>query len=157
MQWIFWAIFVACVLHVIEECAFGFLTWARRAFPRLAPAITARRAAIINAMFLLLALLAAALPGLPLTLRLAIAALIALNGLLHVLATIRLKRYSPGLVTGLILYLPLGVLAHVIAARTNTITAAEAVISILLAIALHAIPLISALVLARRAGSGASG
>jgi hypothetical protein len=157
MQWIFWAIFVSCLLHVIEECAFGFLAWARRAVPRLAPAITARRAAIINAIFLLLALLAAALPGLPLALRLAIAALIALNGLLHLLATIRLRRYSPGVVTGLILCLPLGVLAYVIAARTNAITATAAVLSVLLAIALHAVPLIAALVLARQAGSGAGG
>jgi hypothetical protein len=157
MQWIFWAIFVSCMLHVIEECVFGFLTWARRAFPRLARGITARWAGIINAIFLLLALLAAALPGLPLALRLAIAALIALNGLLHVLATIRLRRYSPGLVTGLILYLPLGVLAYVIAARTNTLTAEAAVVSVLLALALHAVPLLSALVLARRASPGAGG
>jgi len=157
MQWIFWAIFVASLLHVIEEYSFGFLDWARRIFPRLAPVITARRAGIINAILLLLALIAAALPGLPLALRLAIPSLIALNGLLHMLATIRLRRYSPGLVTGLILYLPLGVLAYVIAARTNTLTAAEAVLSVLLAIALHTVPLTWALLAARRADSGAGG
>jgi Protein of unknown function with HXXEE motif len=40
----------------------------------------------------------------------AFAALVGLNGVLHALATMGFGRYSPGLVTGLVLYIPLSII-----------------------------------------------
>jgi hypothetical protein len=144
VSWLPWAILAAAVLHVIEEYSTGFLPWFRRAIPALARAMTPAWALGINAMFLAFLLVAAIRPAPMLTLT--AAALVALNAVLHVAMTIRMREYSPGLITALLLYLPLGVLAGAHETGTGGAAAAGRIaLSIVLAAAIHALAPLSLL------------
>ena len=73
--WIPWAIAGAALLHVVEEYATGWLTWARG----FAPSITLGHFSVVNAAFLALCVLAGVLGA-------------ALMTLPFVLQTIRARR-----------------------------------------------------------------
>ncbi len=108
LVWLFVAAYAA---HLLEEWFGGFPEW----LALITGAPLPRDAfVVINAVALVaivgatrLALRREALGWLAI----AIAALLFLNGLLHLLGSIATGTYSPGLVTGVVLYLPLGQLA----------------------------------------------
>ena len=142
-NWIFGALLGAASLHVIEEYVYpgGFPDFMKRMFPSLAASVTHLFAIIINALFILLCI-AAVLVGesLPL-LSLSVAALCGSNALVHLVATCRTRRYVPGVVTGLILYLPLAILALWRIGTNGRITPAILAAAVMLGIAYQAIPL----------------
>lgn len=150
VDWIYWVIFVATIAHVTEEYSLGFLSWFRRALPSLAPAMTPRWAFCINALFLMLTLAAAVAPALPIALRLAIPALLILNALLHIIFGVKLHNYSPGVVTGVLLYLPLGICAFLLAVRAGVLSTSAALGAVGIALVLHAVPVVSLRILASR-------
>jgi len=98
---------VVFLAHLAEEWFGGFLAWTPRV---LGYEIGLTRFVMINAIGF--AIFAA---GTLLSMRVgrfswmavSIAALLGLNGVLHFLATIGFATYSPGVVTGLVFYLPL--------------------------------------------------
>ena len=105
---IFVWLLVAAVLHLIEEYVYpgGFLRWIRSWVgfaPNMVEAI-ALNLAFIGLMAMPLfgttPLLAASAPGLLLA-----------NGALHVIGTIASKRYSPGVITSVLLFFPLATYA----------------------------------------------
>jgi hypothetical protein len=110
--WLFPATYLA---HILEEGLAGerFYRWARRLIRR---SITPDAFWALNAVFL------AAMTGAILVLRAGHAAwllpglgtLIALNGMGHAVGSILARRYSPGTVSGLALWLPLGLAALVL-------------------------------------------
>lgn len=108
LAWLFVAAFAA---HVLEEWVGGFPEWL--AFVAGAP-LPRGAFVVINGV----ALVAMAGGTLAATRReslgwiaIAIATLLFANGVLHILGSIATGRYSPGLITGVILYVPLGQLA----------------------------------------------
>ena len=64
-----------------------------------------------------------------------LAALFGLNGVVHTLATLGLGQYSPGTVTGLLLYIPLSVI--VLRSSAARLSRATFVRSVLLGVLLH--------------------
>lgn len=143
MAWAPYLIPIAITLHLIEEYVLGdFLAWFRRAFPALAPGMTARWALAINAAFLIAGVLAA-LPGCPTIARLSVCVVLAVNGLLHAVFSITTRSYSPGLVTGLALYIPLGVWMFSAEQAAGRLTHGAAIASVLIGIALHSVPLVT--------------
>ena len=100
------------ILHVLEELP-GFVTWFNILVPR---GINQRTFLSVNAAALAitiaLVLLVAAWPhpGSGLLLAAWVGFLFIANGLLHLVGTIAHERYSPGVVTGTLLYLPYGAL-----------------------------------------------
>ncbi len=140
---IYWAIFAAGVLHVIEEYFFpgGFTRVMKEFQPRFAPFITVPFAVIINGLFIVLCLLGAIwhsrLPLLGLT----IAVLVGINGLMHTGAAIRRKGYAPGVVTGVLLYLPLCVFALRNSAAKGELNGSSVLVAVGLAIGLQLIPI----------------
>lgn len=103
----------ACVLvHVFEEFVWpgGFLAWHRTRSPELAASITPRFAAVAN-LVLVAATVVLGVMGpdwsRSLSLWFVLAALLAENAVWHIHGAIRTREYSPGLVTGVVLYLPL--------------------------------------------------
>ena len=98
---------VAFLLHVCEEWFGGFSRWTGEI---VGVSIGAERFLIINTIGFLVLLVgtfaARRRPGFAWLAAVA-AALLGLNGLLHALATLGLGRYSPGVITGLLLYVPL--------------------------------------------------
>jgi preprotein translocase subunit Sec61beta len=136
MELLLWLLLAAAALHVVEEWLWpgGFLDWFRR-FAPFAAALTPGLAVVVNAAFLALVLAAAILAEDRLVLSLSAAALCFVNGLLHVVGTIKTREYSPGVVTGALLYLPLAVAVY---AAADAAGPGEWIASILLGIGYQA-------------------
>lgn len=148
----FRALFVAALAHVVEEYVLpgGFLGWMHAAIPGAAAAVTPPVAVGVNVAFLsLLAVAALAGPALPL-LALTAAALAMVNGMAHVAGTAATGRYSPGLVTGVVLYQPLGIAAWRAVGRAGRSTGTRAVAAVALALLAQAAPIALSLAAAAR-------
>jgi len=144
MTWIRFALLAAAVLHVLEEYARpgGFPAFMRGMAPRFAASITTPFAVVINGAFLLVCALAVILgPAAP-VLGLSVAALLIVNGLTHIGGGIRARRYAPGVVTGVLLYLPLGAYAFCAALTSGWATPRQALMAGLLGLAYAAVPLV---------------
>lgn len=97
----------AFLLHLVEEWLGGFPAWTLIA---LGNEVSPERFVLLNATALLLfgiGTLAAFHCARMAWFAASLAALVGLNGVLHTLATLGLGYYSPGTVTGVLLYLPL--------------------------------------------------
>jgi hypothetical protein len=108
-----WLPLIAVILHLTEEFLWpgGFGDWYRWYRPARAASVTTGFLIRINALFVAMAFVAGAL-GFSLNgvaLWLVVASIAAWNGAFHLWATIRGRRYSPGLVTGCLVYIPLSI------------------------------------------------
>jgi hypothetical protein len=122
MAWLWWAPFVAATLHIIEEFVFpgGFAAWDRTYRPAIRKSITGRFHVLVNAALLLLCLQIAflaraadaAAQRIGVAAWLAVSVLLVSNAVFHVVGTWRTRTYSPGVVTGIFLYVPLAVLGY---------------------------------------------
>jgi len=110
MDWLPWAPLVAACLHMSEEFLVpgGFPSWYRgyRADPSR---VTRRFLIIVNGALLIvcanIGLLGRTFPGIAYWLT--ISALLCSNGCWHVWASYKSRSYSPGVVTGALVYVPL--------------------------------------------------
>jgi len=122
--WLRWAPLIAASLHIIEEFVFpgGFAAWDRGYRPQFRQSIAPRFHIIINGLLLVLCYDAAVAGPTPLGifLWLTVAALLATNGIWHVYGAFVTRSYSPGMVTGALLYVPMAVLGYVASIRTGT-------------------------------------
>jgi hypothetical protein len=112
MTLIFWLPFCCAVLHILEEFAWpgGFAAWYRSYRPYVAASLTTRFLVVMNAILLGVAFLLGWMGpswSRGLSVWLILAALLAANAIFHVRGVLTLRRYSPGVVTGVLLYLPL--------------------------------------------------
>jgi len=101
----------AVAAHLIEEFVWpgGFAAWYRHYPPGTNATVTPRFLVTVNAVFVALALMppvfGATARGL--TFWMVVAAIAATNAVFHLFATLRTRTYSPGVITGVLLYLPL--------------------------------------------------
>jgi hypothetical protein len=160
VNWISLAILAAAALHVLEEYAWpgGFPGFMKQMAPRFARTVTTPFAVVVNGVFLLLCLAAAiAGRGAP-VLGLSVAALLLVNALTHIGGGIRAQRYAPGLITGVLLYLPLGVYAFYAALTGGWATSRQTLTAGLLGLVYAAVPLVwlglAFLIRRRRSGAG---
>src|SRR5215813_11520805 len=111
MDWLPWAPLAAASLHIFEEFAWpgGFADWYRRYKPGRAKSLTPRFLIIINGLLLVLCYDAGALRDrrYGYELWLAVATLLAGNAVWHIIGTAKTRSYSPGVVTGSLLYIPI--------------------------------------------------
>jgi hypothetical protein len=138
-SWIFPSLFIAALLHVVEEYYVpgGFFDFVRRLGTGIAEQLTLPVAIVVNGLFLLLALLAAILwRDYPVP-SLSIAGLLLVNALIHVAGSLRAKAYAPGLVTAVILYVPLSLAAFVIAAKESFVSTQGLVVAMALGFLYH--------------------
>lgn len=128
-----WVPLVIAALHIIEEFVWpgGFAAWYREYRPEIASSVSARYLVVVNAILLALCAVVALSAPTPriVALLLTIAAVLFGNGIFHVWATWRMKRYSPGSVTGLTLYIPIGALAFVSMIRLGLATPQTAIVA----------------------------
>ena len=143
MKLLFAAMFAAAVLHVLEEYKLpgGFLDLMRRVRPGWASAITPGFALTINAAFLTLCAAAVFWGEAQPVFGLSVAGLLLVNGLAHVVASLRLRTYAPGAVTGLLLYLPLSIATYGLALHQGQVSLAGAVLAALWGAAYHLVPI----------------
>ena len=106
-----WFPAVAVAAHLIEEFVWpgGFAEWYRHYPPGETVMVSDRLLVIVNVVFGILALLPPILGSTPrgLAFWLVVAAVAAVNAAFHLIAVARTRAYSPGVVTGFALYLPL--------------------------------------------------
>jgi hypothetical protein len=104
---------VAVAAHLVEEFLWpgGFGPWYRRHYPDRAASLTPGFLVRINALLVVLAVIAGIQGVGPrgVALWLTLASISAANGFFHLLASVRTRTYSPGLVTGMLLYVPLAI------------------------------------------------
>lgn len=114
MNWIFWALLGAAAAHVAEEFFGGFIDYSRELadrFKRLRFSVTLVQFVLVNAVFLGLCLTAALVwPDHP-VFCLSIPSVMLINTCMHLVPMLATRRYSPGSVSALLLYVPLSVYA----------------------------------------------
>lgn len=112
MQLVFWLPMVCVLLHIGEEFVWpgGFSAWFHGYRAENAVSFTPRFAVGINALLIAITIVLGFIGATwsrGISLWLTLAALLASNALFHIVGTLRGGRYSPGIVTGVALYLPL--------------------------------------------------
>jgi hypothetical protein len=144
MPYVFWVFLAASLVHIGEEYFFpgGFVQIMQKLNPRWAPAITVPFTVTVNLLFILLVLVGAIVGETSLVFSLSIAALLFLNGIAHLVGTIFTRHYVPGLISGLILYIPLSITAFHTYVCSGRVDLESILFSILLGIAYQLIPLI---------------
>jgi hypothetical protein len=159
---------IAFGLHVCEEFIFpgGASDWFKAYRPQYADAYTPDYFFKINAIPLVLSVLVClgafdyrqgfSFGGIHAWL--AFVALQGFNGVYHLRGAIEMKRYSPGMVTGTLLYLPLAIVGFAYLLRTGTVNVFSAVVCLLLgAVAQTVLDLIKARRLKKPAPQPVSG
>jgi hypothetical protein len=142
MNWIFQAFVGAAVLHVLEEYFYpgGFPDFMKKSSPIFAPFVTTTFAILINGLFLVLCVLGAIFGRSALVFGLSIGSLLVFNGLTHLGGSLRARKYAPGMISGLLLYLPLGLTAYVLFLRSGQLSVPQALHSVALGFAYQIIP-----------------
>jgi hypothetical protein len=106
-----WLPLAAVLLHLFEEFVWpgGFAEWYRWYRPERSASVTTGFLERINALFVAMALLAGVMGFRPygVAIWLVVASIAAANGLFHLWAVFKTRRYSPGVITGCIIYVPL--------------------------------------------------
>jgi len=158
MIWLWWAPLGAAVLHIGEEFVYpgGFASWDREYRPSIRSSITAGLHWIVNAL-LLAACVSVGVSGMPggaivvggVRFRsavpaslsvigwLVLGALLFSNAIFHVVGSYRTAKISPGVRTGLLLYIPLAVFGYWHFLHANRVSGAAAGVAALLGGSYH--------------------
>ncbi|HKR64380.1 MAG TPA: HXXEE domain-containing protein [Thermoanaerobaculia bacterium] len=113
---LFWLPLAAAALHIVEEFFWpgGFTVWYREYRPEVTKSTSKRFLFWINAA-LLFGCASVGIDGptpYGAALFLTMTALLFTNAVFHIRATIRMRRYSPGVITGIALYMPLTIIGY---------------------------------------------
>lgn len=133
---LFWLPLAAAALHIVEEFAWpgGFAPWYREYRPEIARSVSPRFLFWIN-VALLVGCASVGIDGptpYGAALFLTMTALLFSNAIFHLRATLRMRRYSPGVITGMTLYVPLALLGYATILRRGLASPATAVVAALL-------------------------
>lgn len=123
MDWLPWLPLAAVSLHICEEFVFpgGFPEWYRRYRPNVSR-ITTRFLVLINGALVAMCVVAGAMRNsLGIFYWLLVSAIVAANGCWHLWASYRSRAYSPGMVTGLLIYVPLFLVGYDRLVRPGTV------------------------------------
>lgn len=108
---LFWFLPLAAVLHIAEEFVLpgGFRIWYQKYRPAIASSLTTRFLVITNITLVVMCILPVLMGTTTqsVALWLTIVAILFSNSLFHVTASIKSRRYSPGIITSVIFYIPL--------------------------------------------------
>ena len=119
----------------------GFMDLMKRLNPRMAPLVTVRSAVVINGLQLIVCVLAIALGNWSVAFGLSVAAPLALNGLMHLGACIRARGYAPGVITGVVLYLPLSIYGYYLFTIAGKLSSKGLIVSIALGVLYQLVPI----------------
>lgn len=137
MRWVFWALTGAAIVHVAEEYLGDWVAWVEP----YVPGVTWSQFAVVNTAFLIVCVAGAVVGTTYLTLALSVASLVLVNAAIHIVGTLALRRYSPGVVSAAVLYLPLGLCAFYVAARTGELSLGTGARAVLLGLLWMAVQL----------------
>ena len=133
---LFWLLPSAVVLHIGEEFIYpgGFRPWYQKYNPSIASSLTNRFLVTINGILIAVCILPILIGISPqaISLWLTVVAILFSNSLFHITATIKSRRYSPGIITSVILYLPLSVWGYWFFVSTHQASFGTAMVSFIL-------------------------
>ena len=143
MEWIFSAFLVVSMIHMGEEYFYpgGFMDVMKHLNPRFAPLVTTPMAVIVNGLQLLLCIVAIAVGRNALVLSMSVAGLLFTNGLMHLMGCVRVKGYAPGVITGVLLYMPLSVYAYYLFISSGQLPLKGVLVSGVLGLSYQAVPI----------------
>lgn len=143
MKWIFIAFLAASMIHMGEEYFYpgGFMDVMKQVNPKFAPLVTARMAVVINGLQLLLCLAAIAVGENAPAFSMSVAALLFINGLVHIVGCFRVNRYVPGAITGTLIYIPLSVYAYYLTLSSGQLTRNGLIVTAVLGLLCQAVPI----------------
>ena len=140
MNWLPWAPLVAATLHITDEFVFpgGFPAW-YRAYRKDASRVTPRFLFWINAGLLVTCLEIGLMGRIPIGagLWLLIMTSLGSNGIWHAWASYRLRQYSPGTITGILLYVPLAIYGYCRFLGTGEVSIGVAAIAFVIGASYH--------------------
>ena len=139
-QYILWMVLFGYAVHVLEERVLGWLPWAQETFHL---SLNWEDFYVANAVVLFTAIAAAMVGWQCVPFGLIIAALMLINGLFfHILPTIVKRRFSPGVITAVILFLPIGATSYYFAYLDGVLTWFNAGLSLIFGWLIMATPFI---------------
>ncbi|MBN1531857.1 MAG: HXXEE domain-containing protein [Spirochaetes bacterium] len=149
-NWIFRIAVAVSVVHVLEEYRFHWVAFANR----YVPGITPGQFAAVNIVFIAYTVAGAmAGTGCP-VFSMSVPALLFINSFFHIVPSLMKRGYTPGLISAILLYIPLSVYAFVRALDEGLLSPAGAVASFALGILCMAMPVLFQRVRIARAGTG---
>ncbi|MBD0414791.1 HXXEE domain-containing protein [Oryzicola mucosus] len=139
-HWI-WLATAAYAIHVLEEFSLDWRNWARAV---IGLPVEWSDFYIVNALVIVLGVVAANLADVWVGVALAFPGLMLVNAIFfHILPMIRTRgRFSPGTITAVILFLPIGVTCYRVAVGSGRLDLWSLIGSVLLAAALMATPIV---------------
>ena len=149
VETVFWLVVAAAVVHVLEEYFKGFIDWMKNYSPKgfidwtksSSPKDITLLFIIVNSLFIILCVLAAIVNKAIPFFSLSVAGLLFINALIHISATIRFRRYAPGTVSSILLYVPLSFYAYYLYAEAGLLTLTDFTPSVILALVWQALPI----------------
>src|ERR1700683_4786986 len=116
---------IAATLHVFEEFVYpgGFREWYAGYRPAISSSLSVRYLVVINAILLTVCALVAVAGPSPNGVAnwFVLTSILFWNAIFHVRAVIRRRKYSPGVVTSVVLYLPLAVVGSFILLQSRLV------------------------------------
>jgi hypothetical protein len=104
MKILFLIIFGAVIIHIFEEYYFGWLKFVKR--------YNFLEFTIFNAFFLALCIVGVIIGEKHLVFGLSIASLIFINALIHIVSSIKIKKFLPGTFSAVFFYIPLSIYTY---------------------------------------------
>jgi hypothetical protein len=136
-----WLPALAVAAHLIEEFVWPgrFMTWYRQYPTGYTTEVSTRFVVIINLVLVALALLPPLLGPTPrgFAIWIVVACVGAANAVFHIIAVMRTRQYSPGVVTGVVAYLPLAIIGGAYLWRSGRIATGTLVQAVVIGIAYH--------------------
>ena len=150
MDWVFWAMVGAAVVHVAEEYFFGFIDFSRDLGWRFTAGMDLAAFIVVNMLFILLCV-AGALVGMDQPFfSLSIAALFLINTVMHLVPMAMVRRYSPGSVSAVFFYVPLSVYAFYVVDEAGKLTALTVIGAFLLGLLWLSFPIAASFIRSAR-------
>jgi Protein of unknown function with HXXEE motif len=136
-----WLPALAVGAHLVEEFVWpgGFADWYRAYRPERASSVTTRFLVLVNVVLVGIALLPPVLGPTPRSFGfwLVVAAIGGANAVFHLVASVRGRAYSPGVITGTLLYAPLAVLGFGAVVRSGSASIGTALQAVAVGIGFH--------------------
>jgi hypothetical protein len=119
----------------------GFMDVMKRLNPKFAPLVTVPMAVIINGLQLLLCICAIVIGPKVLAFSMSIAALLFINGLIHIAGCLKAKGYAPGVITGVLLYIPFSLYAYYVFVGSGRLTPNQVIVTGTVGLLYQAVPI----------------
>jgi len=143
MSLLAWSLAGAASIHIIEEFAFpgGFKAWWCAYKPDIAASVSDRFLITINGILIAFSVIVALAVSVPegngIAAWLTLAALLFSNAIFHIIGAIQTRRYSPGMISGIILYIPLAIYGYAHFLRSGQASTGTALIAVAIGVSYH--------------------